>query len=156
MVQTTKTRPTDGPRGQTLLDDPVANKGTAFTAEERREYGLEGLLPHAVESLDRQLERVMGLATYAARPRRITDACFIAAAEASADQVGPDLRAKGMLFPSQADILETEVTTATRVAEFMFDEGLAQNARATSARGSRASLKGAVLSAEGDRITDRR
>jgi len=34
------------------------------------------------------------LATYAARPRRLTDACFIAAAQASADQVGPDLRAK--------------------------------------------------------------
>ncbi len=56
----------------------------------------------------------------------ITDACFIAAAEASADQIGPDLRAKGMLFPGQANILETEVTTATRAAEFMFDNGLAQ------------------------------
>ena len=31
-----------------------------------------------------------------------------------------------MLFPSQANILETEVTTASRVAEFMFDKGLAQ------------------------------
>ena len=41
----------------------------------------------------------------------------------------PDLRAKGMLFPSQANILETEVTTATRVAEFMFDKGLAQAER---------------------------
>ena len=68
----------------------------------------------------------IGLATYAARPRRITDQCFIIAAQASADQVGPELRAKGMLFPSQDDILETEVTTATRVAEFMFDQGLAQ------------------------------
>jgi malate dehydrogenase (oxaloacetate-decarboxylating)(NADP+) len=68
----------------------------------------------------------IGLATYVARPRRISDECFIAAAEASADQVGPDLRAKGMLFPSQANILETEVTTASRVAEFMFDKGLAQ------------------------------
>jgi malate dehydrogenase (oxaloacetate-decarboxylating)(NADP+) len=68
----------------------------------------------------------VGLATYAARPRRLTDECFIVAAQASADQVGPDLRAKGMLFPSQADILETEVTTATRVAEFMFEKGLAQ------------------------------
>jgi malate dehydrogenase (oxaloacetate-decarboxylating)(NADP+) len=68
----------------------------------------------------------IGLATYVARPRRLTDACFIAAAEASADQVGPSLRVRGMLFPSQADILETEITTATRVAEFMFDKGLAQ------------------------------
>jgi malate dehydrogenase (oxaloacetate-decarboxylating)(NADP+) len=68
----------------------------------------------------------IGLATYVARPPRITDECFIVAAEASADQVGPILREKGMLFPSQANILETEVTTATRVAEFMFDKGLAQ------------------------------
>jgi malate dehydrogenase (oxaloacetate-decarboxylating)(NADP+) len=68
----------------------------------------------------------VGLATYAARPRRITDECFIVAAEATADQVGPELRAKGMLFPSQADILATEVTTASRVAEFMFEKGLAQ------------------------------
>jgi malate dehydrogenase (oxaloacetate-decarboxylating)(NADP+) len=71
----------------------------------------------------------IGLATYVARPRRITDACFIVAAEASADQVGPTLRAKGMLFPSQANILEMEVTTAIRVAEFMFDQGLAQAER---------------------------
>jgi len=71
----------------------------------------------------------IGLATYVARPRRLTDACFIAAAQASADQVGPDLRAKGMLYPSQANILEIEVTTATRVAEFMFDQGLAQSER---------------------------
>ena len=68
----------------------------------------------------------IGLATYVARPRRLTDACFIAAAEASADQVGSSLRARGMLFPSQSDILETEVTTAIRVAEFMFDHKLAQ------------------------------
>ena len=77
----------------------------------------------------------VGLATYVARPRRITDACFIVAAQASADQVGPDLRAKGMLFPSQANILETEVTTATRVAEFMFEQGLAQVERPRDIRG---------------------
>ena len=68
----------------------------------------------------------VGLATYVARPKGLTDACFIAAAQACADQVGPHLRAKGMLFPSQASILEQEVTTAVRVAEFMFDQGLAQ------------------------------
>src|SRR5215813_8265723 len=46
-------------RGPELLDNPALNKGTAFTPDERREYKLEGLLPHAVETLDRQLERVM-------------------------------------------------------------------------------------------------
>ncbi|APR76012.1 NAD-dependent malic enzyme [Minicystis rosea] len=68
----------------------------------------------------------IGLATYVARPKRITDACFVTAAQALADQVGPELRARGMLFPSQADILESEITTAARVAERMFDDGLAQ------------------------------
>ena len=76
----------------------------------------------------------VALATYVARPRRITDACFVAAAEASADQVGPELRAKGMLFPGQSNILEMEVTTATRVAEFMFDHGLAQAKRPADIR----------------------
>ena len=40
--------------GPALLDDPVVNKGTAFTPDERRAHKLEGLLPPAVESLDRQ------------------------------------------------------------------------------------------------------
>ena len=39
-----------------------------------------------------------------------------------------------MLFPGQANILETEVTTATRVAEFMFDKGLAQAERPRDVR----------------------
>ncbi len=67
----------------------------------------------------------IGLATYCAKPTRLTDECFIVAAQASADQVGTDLREKGMLFPSQSDVLEVEVTTAVRVIEFMFDQGLA-------------------------------
>jgi malate dehydrogenase (oxaloacetate-decarboxylating)(NADP+) len=48
MVQTTKTQPSDTLRGVALLDDPIRNRGTAFTSEERRQYGLEGLLPHSV------------------------------------------------------------------------------------------------------------
>ena len=50
---------------------------------------------------------------------------FIAAAQASADQVSDTERARGMLFPSQSNILKVEITTAVRVAEFMFDQGLA-------------------------------
>ena len=77
----------------------------------------------------------IGLATYATRAKRLTYECFIVAAEAAADQVGPELRAKGMLFPSQADILESEVTTATRIAESIFDQGLAQVDRPEDIRG---------------------
>ena len=46
-------------RGLPLLHDNIRNHDTAFTAEERRRFGLEGLLPHAVESLQRQTERVL-------------------------------------------------------------------------------------------------
>ncbi|MDQ2802549.1 MAG: NAD-dependent malic enzyme, partial [Pseudomonadota bacterium] len=42
-----------------VLDDPVRNKDTAFTLQERKELGLLGLLPHAVESLARQMQRVI-------------------------------------------------------------------------------------------------
>jgi malate dehydrogenase (oxaloacetate-decarboxylating)(NADP+) len=41
------------------LNDHARNRDAAFTAEERRRYGLEGLLPHAIESLQRQAERVL-------------------------------------------------------------------------------------------------
>src|SRR6202048_1775721 len=87
---------------------------------------LNGRTYHPGQANNFYIFPAVGLATYAVRPRRITDECFIVAAQASADQISPDLRAKGMLFPGQANILETEVTTATRVAEYMFDDGLAQ------------------------------
>jgi malate dehydrogenase (oxaloacetate-decarboxylating)(NADP+) len=87
---------------------------------------LNGRTYHPGQANNFYIFPAVGLATYAARPQRITDECFIVAAQASADQISPDLRAKGMLFPGQDNILETEITTATRVAEYMFDEGLAQ------------------------------
>lgn len=45
--------------GYALLRDPRANKGTAFTAEERRHYGLEGLLPPQPSSLEHQVARIL-------------------------------------------------------------------------------------------------
>jgi malate dehydrogenase (oxaloacetate-decarboxylating)(NADP+) len=67
----------------------------------------------------------IGLAVYATRPKRIDDRMFIAAARGSAAQVSRADRDKGMLFPPQDDILETEITTATRVAEYIFEQGQA-------------------------------
>lgn len=99
------------------------------------EVTMNGKIFHPGQANNFYIFPAIGLATYVARPRRITDECFIVAAEASADQVGPILREKGMLFPSQANILETEVTTAARVAEFMFDKGLAQVERPRDIRG---------------------
>jgi malate dehydrogenase (oxaloacetate-decarboxylating) len=45
-------------RGRSVLTNPMLNRGTAFTHAERRELGLEGLLPSGVSTLDDQLRRV--------------------------------------------------------------------------------------------------
>jgi malic enzyme len=45
-------------RGEPLLRDPFTNKSTAFTAAERAELGLDGLVPPAVSTMDQQLARV--------------------------------------------------------------------------------------------------
>ena len=44
-------------RGRSLLSIPLLNKGTAFTREERRAFGLEGILPSAVLTIEKQTRR---------------------------------------------------------------------------------------------------
>jgi len=45
------------PRGMDLLDTPLLNKGTAFSDTERTQFGLHGLLPPHVETLEEQVVR---------------------------------------------------------------------------------------------------
>ncbi len=45
-------------RGTEVLMDPLTNKGTAFTLRERAQLGILGLLPPAVSTIERQLDRV--------------------------------------------------------------------------------------------------
>jgi malate dehydrogenase (oxaloacetate-decarboxylating) len=56
------------PRGMDLLNRQGLNKGTAFTEDERRKFGLDGLLPPQVESLEQQVVRA-----YAAYKRKEDD-----------------------------------------------------------------------------------
>jgi malate dehydrogenase (oxaloacetate-decarboxylating) len=58
----------DTTRGLDLLDTPSLNKGTAFTTEERTQFGLHGLLPPHIETLDEQAVRA-----YAAYQRKDDD-----------------------------------------------------------------------------------
>ncbi len=44
-------------RGSAILSDPLLNKGTAFTAEERELFDLDGLLPYRVTDRAHQVER---------------------------------------------------------------------------------------------------
>ena len=67
----------------------------------------------------------VAMAIYATQAKRVSDEMFIEAAKAVADQVSPELLAQGLLYPLQANILETEIKTAARVAKLVFDSGLA-------------------------------
>ncbi|KAF5383967.1 hypothetical protein D9757_006928 [Collybiopsis confluens] len=44
-------------RGDAILTNPRFNKGTAFTEQERRDFGLTGRLPYRVNSLNEQCQR---------------------------------------------------------------------------------------------------
>jgi malate dehydrogenase (oxaloacetate-decarboxylating)(NADP+) len=68
----------------------------------------------------------VGFAAYATRAKRVTDEMFLEAAKATADQVTDEQRRKGLLFPPQSNVLETEVRTAVRVATLVFDRDLAR------------------------------
>ncbi|KAG0671850.1 NAD-dependent malic enzyme, mitochondrial [Kluyveromyces marxianus] len=63
----------DGPiecpmEGFQLLNSPLFNKGSAFTLEERKAFGLEGLLPPQVNTLDEQVERAYKQLCYLKTP----------------------------------------------------------------------------------------
>lgn len=63
----------DGPiecalEGFQLLNSPLFNKGSAFTLEERKAFGLEGLLPPQVNTLDEQVERAYNQLCYLKTP----------------------------------------------------------------------------------------
>jgi malate dehydrogenase (oxaloacetate-decarboxylating) len=45
-------------RGRSVLTNPMINRGTAFTTEQRQALGLQGLLPSGVSTLEGQLRRV--------------------------------------------------------------------------------------------------
>ena len=54
--------------GSELLESPLLNRGTGFTEAERKAYGLLGLLPPAVETLEEQTLR-----SYEAYQQKTTD-----------------------------------------------------------------------------------
>jgi malate dehydrogenase (oxaloacetate-decarboxylating)(NADP+) len=77
----------------------------------------------------------VGMAIYATNAKRVTDAMFIEAAHAVADQVTPEQLKLGMLFPPQSNLLEVEIKTAFRVARLVFDSDLARVARPSDFEG---------------------
>jgi malate dehydrogenase (oxaloacetate-decarboxylating)(NADP+) len=58
-----------------LLNDPYLNKGTAFTEDERNEFGLRGLLPPHIHTQEEQVERV--LVNYRRKPSELEKYIFL-------------------------------------------------------------------------------
>ncbi|NGX37085.1 MAG: NAD-dependent malic enzyme [Chlamydiae bacterium] len=63
--------------GPYLLEDPLYNKGTAFTEEERAELGLEGLLPMHVSTIEEQVAR--RYANFNEQPNALSKFSFLSA-----------------------------------------------------------------------------
>jgi len=68
----------------------------------------------------------MGMAVYATQAKRVTDAMFIVAAKAVAEQVGDDSLASGLIYPPQSKILAASLHVAVKIAEHIFDQDLAR------------------------------
>src|SRR5262249_13670438 len=94
----------------------------------------QGHVYHPGQANNFYIYPALALAIYATKPKRVTDAMWIAAAQATADQVDQISRGRGMLFPRQDRVLEVEVTTAARVAEAIFDAGEAGVGRPSDIR----------------------
>ena len=67
----------------------------------------------------------MGMAIYATQARRVTDEMFIEAAKSVAEQVTPENLDMGLIYPPQSAILCTSLQVAQKVAELIFERGLA-------------------------------
>jgi malate dehydrogenase (oxaloacetate-decarboxylating)(NADP+) len=67
----------------------------------------------------------MGLALFATEAKRVTDLMFITAAEAVAEQVTQNDFEKGLIYPSVNDILKVSINVAIKVANVIFETGLA-------------------------------
>ena len=77
----------------------------------------------------------IGLAIFASRATRVPDELFITAATAVAGQVTRAELGSGLLYRPQSNILQTEIATAVRVGEVIFDCGLPGVQRPAGAAG---------------------
>ncbi len=67
----------------------------------------------------------MGMAVLATEAKRVTEQMFIIAARAVAEQVTQANLDVGLIYPPTGNILDASLHTAARIAEYVFDQGLA-------------------------------
>jgi malate dehydrogenase (oxaloacetate-decarboxylating)(NADP+) len=73
----------------------------------------------------------MGMAVLATQSKRVTQQMFIVAAKAVAEQVTQEDLNTGLIYPPQSQILAASLHTAAKVANYIFDQGLARVERPT-------------------------
>jgi malate dehydrogenase (oxaloacetate-decarboxylating)(NADP+) len=67
----------------------------------------------------------MGMAVLATEAKRVTEPMFIIAAKAVAEQVTQANLDTGLIYPPTSNILDASLNTAAKIAEYIFDNGLA-------------------------------
>jgi malate dehydrogenase (oxaloacetate-decarboxylating)(NADP+) len=67
----------------------------------------------------------MGMAVLATEARRVTQQMFIVAARAVAEQVTSEDVDRGLIYPPTTHIFDASLHTAVKIAEYVFDNGLA-------------------------------
>ena len=105
---------TDIPLGMDLLNRQVLNKGTAFTGDERSEFGLRGLLPAQVEKLGGHSPALKNPSASLLPP--LTEFRSVAAQIAIA--VGIEAQKEGLAPKLAEDELRQRVTTAQWVPAY--------------------------------------
>ncbi len=68
----------------------------------------------------------MGMAVLATEASRVPEELFITAAKGVAAQVTQEELDNGLIYPPQSDIFEASLKTATKIAEVIFERGLAR------------------------------
>ena len=76
----------------------------------------------------------LGMAIFATEAKRVTDEMLLTAAEAVAQQVTNEDFEKGLIYPNVDDILKVSMKVAEKVAEYIFDNGLASVERPKNIR----------------------
>jgi malate dehydrogenase (oxaloacetate-decarboxylating)(NADP+) len=67
----------------------------------------------------------MGMAVFATQAKRVTQEMFIVAARAVAEQVTKEDLDRGLIYPPMTHIFDASLHTAAKIAEYVFDKGLA-------------------------------
>jgi len=73
----------------------------------------------------------LGMAILAAQAKRVTEAMFIVAAKAVAEQVTQEQLDTGLIYPHQSQIFKASIHVAVKVAERIFEDNLAGIPRPT-------------------------